>query len=143
MTIYFFYQLFILFADIASRAYVRHAYIQRLHVRSEIIISWVSFPDCVCANQASLEAIWENTRDTRLKLWKLASVPCIGVLWRCMCMQSRRWQARRGLEPPRGEKQRTYMENTSGIICHFDAIRPAENAEPRFTDVYLSDFTGD
>lgn len=62
--IYFSYQSFILLADIASRAYIRYAYIQRLYVRSEIIISWASFRDCVCASRISFGQAREYARHT-------------------------------------------------------------------------------
>lgn len=47
-----------------------------------------------------------------------------------------------GSTGPISERERTLGDHT-GYHLPFRAIMLAENVEPRFTDVYLSDFTGD
>lgn len=49
--------------------------------------------------------------------------------------------ARRDRRAP-SERERTPGDHTEYHLP-FRTIMPAENAEPRFTDVYLSDFTSD
>lgn len=123
-----------------ARVYDMHTYIQRLYVRSEIIISWVSFRDCVCANRASLGQVREYARHT-VEIMEIGQRAMHRSVMTVYAIAPMAGTTGTGTIGTPARREATYMENTSGIICHFDAIRPAENAEPRFTDVYLSDFT--
>lgn len=125
-----------------ARVCTMRIYTYTMYVRSEIIISWVSFRDCVCA-RPGFSRPSERVRETHG--WNYGNWPACHASECYNGVQPRRWQVRWGperWESPRS-REATYMGTTPGIICHFGTIMPAENAEPCFTDVYLNDFTGD
>jgi len=95
---------------------VRYAYIHK-NVKSEIIISWVSFRDCVYASRASLGQVREYARHT-------VEIMKIGQHAMHRCVQPRRWRARRGSKPPRGEKQRIWGPHQVSFAISVPLCRP-------------------